>query len=229
MTRRWLLAGVALTLCATTALRAQARTTLSLIPVGGIQLPMGDFVKDPDFKLTPRFGVFVGALAELTMNKNISFFGEASRTLGATQKLEASFPSSGGDKLTTDMATTQLAAGLIFRPLGRLPSGAPKSVYFEAGGGFTMYSVSAGFQDPSAQNDLNFSGNSPFVMGGLGISCPAGPRASVQISGRVRYQVSAYDSDAIAILEDPGTGFGHSLAVEKPLWFQLGIGLRIGR
>jgi hypothetical protein len=224
-----MLASAVLTLVAAPSLRAQARTTISVIPVGGATLPLADFVDDPDFRLTPQFGVFVGALAELSMNKNLSLFGEATRTLGATQKLDAEFPScTSCDQLTTDMATTQVSGGIIFRPLGRLPSGAPRSVYLEAGAGISLFSVSRGFQDPSDPQELDFNGNSPFVTGGIGLSFPAGPRFSVQVHGRVQYHLGEYSSEGLDDLESP-TFFDRQMEAKKPMVVQLGIGLRIGR
>jgi len=227
MTRRSLLAGTALVLCAAPALPGQSRTTLSVIPIGGVTIPSGTFVEATDFKLTPRYGVFVGAVAELSMNKSLSLFGQATRTLGGTQKLEAEFPSCAScDKLSSDMATTQVAGGIILRPLGRTPSGAPKSIYIEAGGGFSLYSVSRGFQDPNDPQELDFNGSSPFVMGGIGLSFPAGPRFSVQFAGRVQYHLSEYSSDG---LDQINTIFGTTTAGDKPLMLQFSVGLRIGR
>jgi hypothetical protein len=65
------------------------------------------------------------------------------------------------------------------------------------------------------------------VMGGLGLSFPAGPRASVQLFGRVNYQLSKYQSDGLDAwnLTSPATtSVGKSSMV-----FQFGAGLRIGR
>jgi hypothetical protein len=208
---------------------AQARTTFSVVPIAGAVVPAGKWVDSSFFTMEPGVGVFVGATGELSFSKNLSLTFEASRTLGALQELEARIDTTGaGDFLVlqTDMATTTVTGSLVFRPLGRTPSGAPKTLYLEVGAGLSMYNVSLGFQDPDDPDVLDFGGSTGLVRVGGGLSFPAGPRATVQIFGRAHYQFSEYSSEG---LDEISQAFGVTIEGEKALAFQLGVGLRIGR
>lgn len=228
MNRRW--APILLVMGAAASPLA-AQSSLSVIPVAGYLLPSGNWTDDDTISLKPGGGIFVGLVAEYGLNKNLSFMFQGTRTLGLTQTLtfESNVFFGSGTSLETDMTTTQLAAGIILRPLGRLPSGAPKTVYLELGGGMMLYDVSTGFANPSgaSSQELDFNSSTPMFMGGVGLSFPAGPRASVQVFGRVNYQVSKYESQGLDdwnALAPPTTSEGKSSLV-----FQFGAGLRIGR
>lgn len=213
------LAGIFLSLLCAAPLAAQSN--LSVIPTAGYVMPGGKWVDDPNVTLEPRGGVFLGVSTELSLNKNLSVAGYVSRTLGATQKVELTVPSI-PLAVESDIATTQLAAMLILRPLGRLPSGAPKTLYIEAGGGLNSYAVSRGLTDPDDPNALeSFSYSTPAVMGGIGFAFPVGRRVTLQLFGRVNYQLSEYSSDFF----DTITG----ITGEKTLLFNFGAGLRVGR
>jgi hypothetical protein len=211
-------------------LAAQSRTSISLVPIGGYVLPTGNWTDDDTITLEPSGGIFVGLVAELAVNNTFSLAAQATRTLGLTQKLTWSSPQffGQGTELETDLTSTQLIGNLVFRPMGRLPNGAPRTMYIEVGGGLMMYNVSKGFVDPSGQNlELDFDSSSPIVMAGLGFSFPAGPRASVHLFGRANYHVSKYESDGLDewnSLSPPTTSEGKSTLV-----LQFGAGLRIGR
>jgi len=218
MNRRWPLVAAVVMLAAAPALPAQSRTTISIIPTGGVFVPAGDWVDTLGITLTAGPGVYLGAIAEVSFNKSFSITGQVTRTLGAMQTVEAVVDTGGGNlTFTADMATTQFAASVVFRPLGRLPSGAPNKIYLEAGGGLISYAVSRGLQDPSDPN-ANWASSSAMAMGGAGLSFPAGPRFSIQLFGRANYLFSKYKSDAI----DPLEG-------KSGLLLQFGVGLRVGR
>jgi hypothetical protein len=174
--------------------------------------------------------VFLGVSAELSLSKALSLAAYVGRTLGATQKVEAIIDTGGGNvTFRSDMATTQLAAMLVLRPLGRLPSGAPRTLYLELGGGLNSYAVSRGLQDPSDPSSLPSLGYStPMVMGGLGFAFPVGRRVTLQLFGRAHYQLSAYSSDFLDFLNDPLQG-GLNLQGKKTLAYVFGAGLRVGR
>jgi hypothetical protein len=218
-------------LCASAAF-AQARTTFSVVPLAGAVVPAGKWVDSSFLQMEPGVGIFVGATGEVSFSKSFSVALEASRTLGALQELEARIDTSGfGDFLTlnTDMSTTTITGSVVFRPLGRTPSGAPKTLYLEAGVGLTRYDVSLGLQSTEPQQDsdqFDFSSTTGIVMAGAGLSFPAGPRATVQVFGRFHYQMSEYSSD---FLDDLSQIFGFPIEGEKSIAFQVGLGLRIGR
>ena len=230
MNRNWLAVAAALATAASAArVEAQARSSISIIPIAGYMVPMGKWTDSDTIRLEPGGGIFVGVTAEYSMNKSVSITAQALRTLGLTQTMTMGAPTFfGTTKLETDMTSTQILGTIIFRPLGRLPNGAPKTVYFEVGGGFTLYDVGQGFQNPSGQNDvLDFNSSTAMIAGGAGLSFPIGPRASLQVFGRANYQLSEYSSEGL----DTWNGYPPPSSVqgEKSLVMLLGAGLRIGR
>jgi len=228
MKRRWLLAAAALAVVPASRLAAQSQTSLSVIPMVGYTLPSYKWVEDPVIAFKPGGGIFVGLTAEYSLNKSLSLTGQALRTFGLTQTLEVSGSGLGGVTLESDMTTTQLVGGIVLRPLGRLPSGAPKTLYIEAGAGLNLSTVSEGFT-ASADSFPSFSASSPFVMGGIGLSFPAGPRFSVQVFGRAQYLLSKYSSDFLDYLNAPPPLTATPLEGKAGLVLQFGLGLRVGR
>jgi hypothetical protein len=226
MNRRWLLAAAVLAVVPASRLAAQARRSLSVIPTVGYTLPTYKWVEDPAVEFKPGGGLFVGLTAEYSLNKSFSLAAHGLRTFGLTQTFTVSFPGQG--EFESDMTTTQLAGGIVFRPLGRLPSGAPKSVYMEAGAGLTLFSVATGFT-AAADSFPGFKASSPFVMGGMGLSFPAGPRFSIQVFGRAQYLLSNYSSDFLDYLNAPPPLTPTPLEGKKGLMMQFGLGLRVGR
>jgi len=252
MKSRWLIpAAAGLTLVAGTA---QAQNSLSIIPMASYVMPGGDWVKQVNvnglvingvptpgtftYGLKPGGGVSVGVIAEISLSKSLSLAGQAGRTLGGMQTLQENYFSSGanatGNEYTVDMATTNLGAMLIFRPLGRTPSGAPKTLYVELGGGINIYNVSQGFTSAGATNTdvFSYDYNTPTLMGGLGFSFPVGRRVSLQLFGRGYYQLNAYDSGVLAPTGDVSQTSNTQVSSangEKTLLYQFGAGLRVGR
>jgi hypothetical protein len=222
MKRRWVMAA-ALVVAPAAQLAAQSQSSLSVSPMVGYTFPTYKWVDEQGVEFTPGGGVFVGLIAEYSLNKNLSLAFQGLRTFGLTQTFEVA--AQGFGSLETDMTTTQLAGGIVFRPLGRLPSGAPRTVYLEAAGGITLFSVSTGFT-ASADSFPSFAANSPFVMGGLGLSFPAGPRFSIQVFGRAHYLLSKYSSD---FLDEVNQGASDPLDGKSGLMAQFGLGLRVGR
>jgi len=251
--KRVLLVG-ALAVAVAPALRAQVRGSLSVIPTAGYVLSAGGWIDETtldfgggdraNYALKPKGGVFVGLIAEYNLSKNLSLAAHASRTLGITQRLSEVWTATSGfftpdQTFEADMATTNIGGMLVFRPLGRLPSGAPKTVYFEAGGALNIYSVTSGFTDVNNQaaiDSVSYKYTTPAIMGGAGLSFPVGPRASLQLFGRAYYQLKAYESNALTnfnqSIDSINSQFGTNVANldgKKSILLQFGLGLRVGR
>ena len=249
MTSRWLfpaVAGLALV-----AGSAQAQGSVSIIPMASYVTSGGDWIKPTavnglagptpgtfTYGLKPGGGISVGVIAELSMSKSLSLAAQVGRTLGGMQTLEENYFSSGasgtGNVFTVDMATTNLGAMLVFRPLGRTPSGAPKTLYLELGGGVNIYNVSQGFTSAGATNTdvFSYDYSTPALMAGLGFSFPVGRRVSLQLFGRGYYQLSEYDAGVLASSGDVNqTSLTQisSAQGEKTMLFQFGAGLMVGR
>lgn len=260
---RWLhLAAAASVLAATTAF---AQGSVSVVPTVSYVGASGDLMKtatytmtnfytDPNtgnpvasapgtFGLKANGGLSVGLVVEYAINKQLSLAGQVGRTLGGLQKgqmqffVNPTYAPRDSNTYETDMTTTNLGAMLVFRPLGRTPSGAPNKVYIELGGGLNLYSFSAGFRNPGPTDEfLNFDYNTPYVMAGAGVSLPVGRRVSLQIFGRVYNQMQEYNAPTLTSTNGAlnqifggGTSTGTVPKGEKPLLLQFGMGLRVGR
>jgi hypothetical protein len=208
--------------------QAQVGATVSVQPLVGYLRATNEWTNSGDITLEPGAGIFVGVKAEVSVGKLLGLSAEITRTLGLTQTMTFSASNFFPGQLETDMTTTQVAGTVLLRPLGRLPSGAPRSVYFEVGAGFTLYDVGEGFQPPGGGTSrFDFGASSPMVMAGVGLSIPAGPRFNLQVYGRAQYHLSAYESDGLDNWNSlpPPT----SVTGEKLLLLQFGVGLRVGR
>jgi hypothetical protein len=206
---------------------AQARRPIAIVPLVGYTLPGSKWTDNDTITLEPGGGIFVGLSAELALGKALSFQAEATRTLGLTQSLEFSAPAFFADVLETDITTTQLIVTAVFRPQGRLPSGQPRGVYVEAGGGYTLFEVSGGFSPPGESGEFDFGSSSLTVTGGVGVSIPAGRRFALQLFARGHYLLSEYESNALDDwnASDPPS----NVQGETGVWLQFGAGLRVGR
>jgi hypothetical protein len=230
MKGRWSLAAMMLVLAA--PLEAQARTTISVMPIASYVLPSGDWTDNDSLRLAPGGGVAVGLSAEVSLGKTLSVTGEVSRTLGLTQHLDAEIPAfedpSAGipGVLRTDLTTTSLAGTVVFRPMGRLPNGLPRGVFIEAGGTLVLYNVGTGFQPTSGSEELDFNWSTVAITGGAGVAFPAGRRFAIQVFGRALVQLSEHGSQG---LDDWNSIVGTSVVGEKSLLLQFGVGLRVGR
>jgi hypothetical protein len=220
---------------------------ISVVPTAGYVLSAGNWLDQTvDYgggdqetvTIKPLGGFFVGLNAEYAVNSAISLSGHATRTLGSAQKMGFDYATQGPNfgtfsaRFEADMATTSIGGLLIFRPLGRLPSGAPRTIYIEAGGSFNIYTVTTGFTDVNDQdavNEFSFGFQSPAVLGGVGVSFPVGPRASLQIFGRAYYELSDYSSNFVDSVNEDLQGSGTQLQGDKSILLQLGLGLRVGR
>ncbi len=260
---RWLhLAAAASVFAATTA---SAQGSFSVVPTLSYVGTSGDLIKtatytmtnfytDPNtgnpiasapgtFGLKANGGLSVGLVVEYAINKQVSLAGQVGRTLGGLQTgqtqffINPTYAPRDSNTFETDMATTNLGAMLVIRPLGRTPSGAPNKVYLEVGGGLTFYRFSSGFRNPGPNDDyLNFNYNTPYVMAGAGVSFPVGRRVSLQIFGRAYNQMQAYNAPTLVSTNGAlnqifanGTSTGTVPKGEKPLLLQFGTGLRVGR
>ena len=227
MTRRHtLLAAAVLTSVATGGLHAQ--TSVAFTPIGGYIMPMDDFTKQNDtLNLMPQGGIYLGLTVEFNLSKALSLTASATRTLGGLQGIEATTPLSGTTTFENDMATTELYATILFRPLGRLPSGAPNKLFVELGGGMTMYDISTGWTDPNDPNNrlADFNDQVPFVTAGAGLSFPVGPRSSLLLFARYQMAMTEYGGLDNYNSAPPVT----AIETQKVNLLQFGAGLRVGR
>ena len=236
-----------------------AQGNISVIPTVSYLSPTGNWINatranvccnaggglyPSTFLMKANSGLSVGLIVELGLSKQFSLAAQVGRSLGGLQKTHADFfVSDAGDPTCppadcsgeTDMTTTNLGAMLIIRPLGRTPTGAPRTLYLEVGGGINYYDVSRGFVTASGTTDdyFNFSYHTPTAMAGIGFSFPLGRRVSLQLFGRGYLQTQKYNAPALASSSGVLNGFtdtsGKPFQGQKPLLIQIGAGLRVGR
>lgn len=211
----------------------------AITPFAGFIAPLGNMVEyadpaGPEFlQVEPTGGVMVGVVGELGLSKLLAVSGFLSSTVGLTQKATQHFrctAASCGTAVVSDfqygMATTQLGATLVIRPMGRLPNGAPKVFYLEAGGGLNMVQFSD-VQDRSGGSEPapSWNGSWPMLILGGGLTFRIGPRSTAVVFARYNLGMSEYSSDGLDDWNsvpppDPG---------QKVNVLLVGVGLRTGR
>jgi len=226
MQRKWvtLIAGV-LALGAATASTASAQVRRNAFtPFVSYALPLGNLASGSNLDMKATGGVMVGITAELGLSKVFALSAFAGSTIGLTQKFKVN-DKLAADEFTFGAATTQLGATLVFRPLGTLPNGGPRSFYIEAGGGLNVLSV-ADITARSNTSRLALGDNYPVVTVGAGVSFPMGPRATGLIFARYNLAMTEYNSTwlkdwnaAPPVNSDPG---------KKVSVLLVGIGIRTG-
>ncbi len=218
MNVRFLVAGLAV--AATTSLSAQS-SRIALIPTAGYALGY-TLADDPDYSFDMKAAVGAGLAVEFTLNKNIGLAVMGLRTVG--QKVGVSDAS--GEVGEADAAQTMFGAGLVLRPMGRLPSGAPSPLFIEAGGGLNMWSFGNFIISGSAYPADDFNASKPFGYVGAGAAFPIGPRAQLLVFGRANI-ITAYSSTG---LDDFNAAPPASTVEGKTApSFMFGLGLRVGR
>ena len=209
----------------------------AITPFAGFVMPLGNLVEyadpgAPEFlQLEPTGGIMVGVNGELSLNKQFAVSGFISSTVGLTQKATQHFRCSAatcGSTIVEDfqygLATTQLGATFVVRPLGRLPNGAPKLFFLEAGAGLNMTQFSD-VADRNGEPAPSWNGATPMIILGGGTTFRIGPRSTVVAFARYNMAMSEYTSDGLddwnsVPPEDPG---------QKVNVLLVGVGLRTGR
>jgi hypothetical protein len=214
-----LLLGAALASPAAAQVRRNAFT-----PFVSYALPLGNLASGPNLDMKATGGVMVGITGELGISKVFAISAFAGSTVGLTQSFKVN-DKLGGDEITFGAATTQVGATLVFRPLGTLPNGGPRSFFLEAGGGLNILSV-ADITARSGGNSLRLSDNYPVITFGGGLSFPIGPRATGLIFARYNLAMTEYNSawlkdwNAVPPIDsDPG---------KKVSVLLVGVGIRTG-
>lgn len=170
--------------------------------------------------------------AEYVLGKRISLTGSLVRTIGQPDIGEMTLFEGGTQVATANMAVTQVSAGVVIRPMGRLPTGAPTPLFIEGGAGLNWWAYGdVIFRDPpntepgtAFKADL-FNASANFFYAGAGATFVVGPRAQLSVFGRASF-IGAYESDFVT---NVNTQSGWSLAGTTGPRFSVGVGLRVGR
>lgn len=222
-----------------TAGRAAAQSQgWAVTPYLGYTMPLTNLVEYNDasvpqwLQVEPSGGIMAGVTGELGLNKQFAISGFLSSTLALSQgaSWHYSWGSTAADKYDVDyrIATTQLGATLVIRPLGRLPNGAPKVFFLEVGAGYTMFSVSDITSRQDSTEFPSWNSSSPNAVFGGGLTFRIGPRSTAVFFARYSMALSEYASDGL----DDWNGLGTSAQVDpgqKANILFVGVGLRTGR
>lgn len=207
----------------------------AVTPHIGYTLPMNNLVEFADasipgyLQVEPTGGIMVGLTGELGLNKQFAISGFVSSTVGLTQNAtwHYSFGPTAADKFDIDrpIATLQAGATFVVRPLGRLPNGAPKVFFLEAGMGLNQFQV----PDITARQDtsevLSWNSMVPGVLFGGGLTFRIGPRSTMVVFARYHMALGEYSS---AGLDDWNSNPPPDPGQKVNVLF-IGAGLRTGR
>jgi len=230
MQLKWtgLLAGV---LVVATAGSAAAQRSVAFTPYFGYLSPMGSLVEQNSpgtsgccLEVSSSGGLMVGAIGEMSLAKSLSISAFAASTIGLSQKATFDYSSLGGSVLELGMATTQFGGTLRVLPLGRSPSGAPKTLFLEAGAAYEFLAFSD-VNDKSGTTAKSWNSQGGIGIVGAGLVFPVGRRASLTIFGRYHVPFAEYSSDGLTewnSVPPPDTP-------KKVPSFLIGVGLRTGR
>jgi hypothetical protein len=190
--RRKLCALLALAAVAAAAspLAAQARRNALTLSVGYISMTDPWVIEGTD-KFDQGGGILVGIQGEYGLSKQFAVSGFASSTLGLTQKMKFDIQSI-GVVYELGSSTTQVGASLIFRPLGTLPNGGPRSFFLEVGGGMNFGAASFIDDLTDPNDDLDVNDNWPFALLGAGLAFPMGPRTTAVVYARYNLALAEY-------------------------------------
>lgn len=169
--------------------------------------------------------------AEYTLGKRLSITAGALRTIGQPDIGELVLNEGGSQVGTASMAVTTLSAGVVLRPMGRLPTGAPTPFYVEGGAGMHWWSFGDVIfrdtpDDPAGtaiQSDL-FDASGNFFYAGAGMTFVVGPRAQLSVYGRATF-TAQYESDFITNTRAQGWTIEGTTGPR----FSAGVALRVGR
>jgi hypothetical protein len=211
-----------------------AQQSVAFTPFIGLMHPMQDLVVPATptqyLRVTAKDGIQVGATAELNMSKHLAFTGFAASTIGLTQK--ATFHDIPTNSLVEQgMASTQVGATLMLRPLGRNANGSPNLFYVEGGAAYNMFSF-AEIQDRNNPTQTS-SWNASSLMGiiGGGLTFRVGRSATMVLFARYHLALKAYDSPGLTDWNSPCAP-GDATCIDRAQKVNLllvGAGLRTGR
>lgn len=202
----------------------------AITPFAAYTLPSGNLVEGPFLDANPSGGAVVGLIGELGLSKQLAVSGFASSTLGLTSTVALEDPTDPTNALELANAWTQLGATAIVRPLGRLPNGAPKIFWLEAGAAITRFSL-AEVRDRSGGEAPSWTGNFPSVVFGGGFTLRLTPRMTAVVFGRYSLALSEYSSDGLDDWNAPCSP-GDATCIDagqKVNLLQVGVGFRSGR
>ncbi len=206
----------------------------AMTPFAAYVQPSGNLVEGPFLDTDPSGGFVVGIIGELGLTKQLAVSAFASSTVGLSSTLTATYkdPSNAANNSEFDFANawTQLGGTAIIRPLGRLPNGAPKIFWLEAGAAITRFSL-ADVQDRSGGTSLSWTGNFPSVVFGGGFTLRLTPRMTAVLFGRYSLALSEYSSDGLDDWNSPCSP-GDATCIDagqKVNLLQVGVGFRSGR
>jgi len=192
---------------------------IAIMPFGGYAIA-GTLAEDDATgdKFTMNPAMVLGIQVELGLSKNLGIDVGVNKTF--SQTFDAEGPTL-GPATEVDIEMTQITGSLVIRPGGRRPNGGVTPLFFEVGGGVTMYgfgSAAASFSD--------FDATKPMFFAGAGYNLPVGPRATIQIFGRAQ-MITAYESSGLDSFnqQPPPT----NIEGKSMLNFQVGAGFRWGR
>jgi hypothetical protein len=224
-----LLAGV---LVVATAGNIAAQQSVAFTPYLGYISPMGSMVEQNTpgisgccLEVSGSGGIMVGAIGEMSLAKSLSISAFAASTIGLSQKATFDYSSLNGTILELGMATTQFGGTLRVLPLGRSPSGAPKTLFLEAGAAYEFLAFSDVIDRSGGTAAPSWNSQGGIGIVGGGFVFPVGRRASLTIFGRYHYPLAEYSSDG---LDDWNSIPPPDTPKKVPSMF-IGVGLRTGR
>ena len=202
----------------------------AVTPFVGYSLPLTNYVEpnNPSCCLTVEKGggVLVGLTGELSLSKQFAVSGFVSSTVGLSQHATWDYSLLGAGEFVLGAATNQLGATFVIRPLGRLPNGAPKVFFVEAGAALTQFRFSE-VEDRSGGGTASpsWNANTTHAVFGGGLTFRIGPRSTLVLFGRYNMALSEYESDGLTdwnLIPPPDVG-------QKVNILTMGVGLRTGR
>lgn len=222
--------------CAVTVRTAAAQSQgWAVTPFAAFVQPSGNLVEGPFLDSDPSGGFAVGIIGELGLSKQLAVSGFASSTVGLSSTLTATFkdPSNPANNFEVDFANawTQIGASAVIRPLGRLPNGAPKIFWLEAGAGITRFSLADVTDRSGDVTNFSWTGNFPSAVFGGGLTIRLTPRMTAVVIARYSLALSEYSSDGLDDWNGPCTP-GDATCIDagqKVNLLQVGVGFRSGR
>lgn len=227
MRAKWpLLAAGLFALAPASELAAQG-ARIAMVPVGGFALGY-NLAEDSTYSFAIRGATFFGVGADITLAKVLGLSLSVLRTVGQPSIGKLELDSSGTALYRAPVAQTMLSGGLVLRPGGRTPAGAPTPLYIEIGGGLNAWTFGnlVRLTGQGVFPGDRYNASKPFGYAAAGVTLAVGPRAQVNLFARANY-ITAYASaglDDFNALPPPLNVKGKT----RPS-FMAGVGLRVGR
>jgi len=197
---------------------------LAIVPFAAYNIPGLLATESGVAEMKPKGAPLVGLQLELGASKAVSVGLGGGVMLGQSfdlKDLGAGYGSS------WDVSAPQVYGVVSVRPAGRRPNGAVTPLAVEFGGGVAMWRFSR-FIDYNNESfpAASWNNTQPFVFAGVACNLPIGPRASIQLFGRV-VGASTYVSKG---LDDwNNTDPPSNLKGKFNVGFLVGAGIRVGR